>query len=60
MIKTRTVEVPRDYRCPFCPDHEDEDYVIWEGLMETPICDGCDYELGYFFLRDSEITKVPF
>jgi hypothetical protein len=50
MIKTSKVEVERDYRCPFCPDHEDEYYFIWEGLIEAPICDACSYELGYFLL----------
>ncbi len=50
MIKTCKVEVGRDYRCPFCPDHEDECYLIWEGLIETPICDVCSYELGCFLL----------
>ena len=50
MIKRRNVEVGRDYRCPSCQDHEDEHYLIWEGLIETPICDACSYELGYFLL----------
>lgn len=50
MIKKQVVKVEKDYRCPFCPDHEDCYYVIWEGLMETPICDACDWELKYYFL----------
>ncbi len=50
MIKERIVKVGKDYRCPFCPNHEDCYYVIWEGLMETPICDGCALEFEYFFL----------
>ena len=50
MIKILKVTVGKDYRCPFCPDHEDCYYVIWEGLIETPICDACALEFEYYFL----------
>lgn len=50
MINTREIEVEKGYRCPLCQDHEDESYFIWEGIIETPICDACSYELGYLFL----------
>lgn len=33
-----------DYRCPLCPDHED-DVFAWSATLQKPICEGCDYEL---------------
>jgi len=50
MIKKREVEVARDYRCPLCEEHGDESCFIWEGLIETPICDSCSYKLRYFLM----------
>ena len=50
MIKMRIVNVEKDYRCPFCPNHDDEYYMIWEGLMDTPICGECAREIEYFLL----------
>lgn len=54
MIKTTEVKVGKDYRCPFCPDHRDCNYVIWEGLLDTPICGGCDQELKISFVQMPE------
>jgi hypothetical protein len=56
MITKLIVNVEKDYRCPFCSDHEDCYYVIWEGIMETPICDGCDWEFKYYFLSSPQET----
>jgi hypothetical protein len=45
LSKFRWVEVPEGYRCPFCPGHVDEDFLVWETLLAEPICDGCTYEI---------------
>jgi hypothetical protein len=37
--------VPEGYRCPFCPDHVDEDFLVWETLLAEPICEGCSYDI---------------
>ncbi|MCX5890426.1 MAG: hypothetical protein NTY36_13410 [Deltaproteobacteria bacterium] len=37
--------MPEGYRCPFCPDHVDEDFLVWETLLAEPICDGCTYDI---------------
>jgi hypothetical protein len=44
------VNVEKDYRCPFCPNHEDEYYMIWEGFIDKPICGECTREIEYFLL----------
>ena len=50
MIKSQKVQPENGYRCPFCTDHDDEEFFIWKDFIETPICEGCVRELGYFFL----------
>ncbi len=45
MSNMRWVEVPKGYQCPFCPDHADEDFMIWDTLLTEPICQGCTYEI---------------
>jgi len=50
MIKKHEVEVAKDYRCPLCMELGDESYFIWEGIIETPICDTCSYELCWFLM----------
>lgn len=50
MIKSQKVQPENGYRCPFCTDHDDEEFFIWKDFIETPICDGCVHELGYLFL----------
>jgi len=50
MIKSQKVQRENGYRCPFCTDHDDEEFFIWKDFIETPICEGCVRELGYFFL----------
>lgn len=43
-------EIPADYHCPFCPDHQDDDFV-WDDLAETHVCLGCSHEInnGFYF-----------
>jgi len=41
---TGTPNIPDDCRCPFCPDHQDYDFV-WSELAETYLCDGCFHEI---------------
>lgn len=41
------VSVPKDYHCPFCPNHQDD--VFYETpLINQPICEGCRIELSFF------------
>ena len=42
--------MPEGYRCPFCPDHDDVDFVVWEGLLAEPVCQRCTYEIFNAFL----------
>lgn len=42
-MKTKP-EIPEGYRCPFCPDHQDYDFV-WSELAEAYLCDGCYHEI---------------
>jgi hypothetical protein len=39
-------EIPVGYRCPLCPDHQDEDFV-WHELAEAYVCLGCRYEIDF-------------
>ena len=50
MIKKHKVDVAIDYRCPHCMEIGDESYFVWEGIIETPICDTCSYELRWFLM----------
>jgi hypothetical protein len=36
--------MPEGYRCPLCPDHEDDDFC-WDPLLSSPICVGCAHEI---------------
>jgi len=55
MIKGyKVIEVEKGYRCPLCNGHDDCYYVILDGLLDIPICDGCNYEFGYYFLSPPE------
>jgi hypothetical protein len=38
------LDIPEDYRCPFCLDHRDYDFV-WSELAEAYLCDGCYHEI---------------
>lgn len=37
-------EIPAGYRCPLCPDHQDDDFV-WHDLAEAYVCLGCRFEI---------------
>lgn len=43
---TSPLETNQNYRCPFCPDHKDCDF-IWSDLAETHLCLGCYDEINY-------------
>ena len=44
---SRKVKVTPGYRCPFCPNHQDEDFYR-SALIDVPICAGCAEELFHF------------
>ena len=60
--RIRWAEVPEGYHCPFCPGHDDEDFYIWDLILNQPICDGCTYDLYYALLEvhleNSVLTDV--
>lgn len=39
------VSPPAGYHCPFCPNHVDDEFFVWNGVLEEAICDGCTYDL---------------
>lgn len=41
---SRWIKMESKYTCPLCTDHED-DVFIWNNILQTPICQGCNYEL---------------
>ena len=43
MIQTTTFVAP-SYRCPFCPDHVDDVYLL-TSLTDKPLCHACIIEL---------------
>ncbi len=55
------VSVPENYRCPFCPDHQDDVFYKIE-LITQPICEGCKIELSHFSdeeeLRDDPLITA--
>ena len=46
-----TVTVAKNYRCPFCPNHDDETFVFSK-VVGAPICEGCAIEISYFVEAD--------
>jgi hypothetical protein len=46
-----SVKVPKDSRCPFCPDHEDETF-FHSKIVGVPICEGCAIEISHFVEAD--------
>ena len=46
-----SVKVPDNYRCPFCPDHEDEAF-FYSKIVKAPICEGCRIEISHFVEAD--------
>ena len=49
MIKDVTVD--KNYRCPFCPDHEDDAFVFSK-IVGVAICEGCAIEISHFVESD--------
>ena len=45
MNKLKWVQVPEGYRCPLCPDHDEEDFMVWETLLAEPLCHGCTFDI---------------
>ncbi len=45
--------VPDGYRCPLCPDHEDEHFE-WSNLLKAPICEGCTYDIHNALMSDDD------
>jgi hypothetical protein len=44
----KIIRVPQGFRCPLCPDHNDDENVFaWSNLLQSPICWGCTYDLYY-------------
>ena len=41
-------EIPDNYRCPLCSDHQDHDFV-WDELAEFYVCLGCSHEINNGF-----------
>lgn len=52
-------EIPAGYRCPLCPDHQDEDFV-WHELAEAYVCLGCRYEIDFGLDFDQQPTSVEY
>lgn len=36
--------MPEGYRCPLCPNHDDEEFC-WEPLLSSPICRACSHDI---------------
>lgn len=41
---SKFIDVPEGYRCPLCPDDEDEDFV-WSPVLNGPMCLGCSHDV---------------
>jgi hypothetical protein len=41
---TTQSELSADYSCPFCPDHQDHEF-IWHDLAVAYVCLGCYHEI---------------
>lgn len=51
----RHPELSPEYRCPFCPDHKDDDFV-WDDLANTFVCLGCSHEISNGFDFEQQPT----
>lgn len=49
-------DIPEGYRCPFCLDHEDYDFV-WSELADAYICLGCRCEIDQVLDYDHQPTS---
>jgi|GEM_PF-4403848 len=58
MSGLKWVDVPDGYHCPFCPDHDDEDFFVWDLILDQPICHGCSYDLYFALLEAGEENPI--
>lgn len=54
---TTPPELPAGYRCPFCPNHQDDEF-IWDDLAEACICTGCYHEIACSMDFDHQPTAA--
>jgi hypothetical protein len=55
MFMNAKPDIAEDYRCPFCPDHKDFDFV-WSELAGTYLCLGCRCEIDQGLEYDHQPT----
>ncbi len=48
---TKSVQVPENYQCPFCPGHKDDTF-FYSKIVRAPICEGCAIEISHFVEAD--------
>lgn len=51
------VEVPENYHCPFCPNHEDDTF-FYSKIVQAPICEGCAIEISYYVDADERPDNI--
>jgi hypothetical protein len=59
---SKILTVPEGYRCPLCPDHEDDAFV-WSAVMKAPVCRGCSHDILNLVtdeerLQDSVLDRI--
>src|SRR2546425_1248179 len=54
----RGVDVPDEYRCPLCPEHQDDAFERTP-FLDLPICSGCAVELDHYALTPYERLSSP-
>jgi hypothetical protein len=47
----KSVQVPENYQCPFCPGHKDDTF-FYSKIVRAPICEGCAIEISHFVEAD--------
>jgi len=47
-------DVPEGYRCPLCPDHDDDEFE-WNSLLKAPVCRGCSHDIFSLLADDKRI-----
>ena len=48
-VEKKKADVPVGYRCPFCADHEDDEFYHSD-LIGRPLCADCHEELNYLLI----------
>lgn len=46
--------MPEGYRCPLCPEHEDEKFE-WNVLLNAYVCQGCSHDIFSLLADDKRI-----